>query len=124
MIVSCLITAIAVSVASYCVNVKGWPLHLVVYAGPFPVWMAFFVVGLWLGNRQSNDYNLLMFVLLSVVSLPLCFVETKYLQGFNGRDLGLKLSSHIYSFAAIMVLFHDTVRQILTKDNVMFRFFF
>lgn len=122
-ILSCLITALAVSVASYCVNVKGMSLYLVLYAGPFPVWMAFFVAGMWLGGKPARNYKLWPFVLLGVAGLVLCYVETKWLQGFHGRGVGLKLSSQLYSFAAVMILFSDSVQQKLTSGNFLFRFF-
>lgn len=120
---SCLITALAVSIVSYCINVRGMSIHLVLYAGPFPVWMAFFVTGMWLGSKPTRNYKLWPFVLLWGVGLALCYVETKYLQTFHGGGFGLKLSSQFYSFAAIMILFSDKVQQKLTSSNFLFHFF-
>lgn len=108
---------------SYCINVKGMSIPLILYAGPFPVWLAFFVVGMWLGSRTERNYELPPFVLLCIVGLLLCFLETKWLLGFHDKGYGLKLSAHVYSFAVIMILFSDRVREKINCVNVVFCFF-
>lgn len=122
-IISCLITAIAVSFVSYELNIKGVTLPLIVYAGPFPVWLAFFSIGMYLGSRKSRDYKITPWIWAVVIGLVLCYLETKFLLSFHNKGLGLKLSLHIYSFALIVLLFSERVQNYLSKDNPVFRFF-
>lgn len=115
-------TAIAVSVVSYSIYVKGMAIPLVLYAGAFPVWMAFFVVGIWLGSMERRDYKIWPWILTVLVGLILCYAESRMLISLCGKGAGLKLSTQIYSFGAVMLLFSDRVQRRLEGDNPLFRF--
>lgn len=123
-IFSCLITAIAVSFVAYERNIEGVRLPLVLYAGLFPVWLAFFQTGMWLGSQKNRDYKISPYVWTVVIALLLSYIEMKLVLPFHNEGVGLKLSSHIYSFALIMLLFSERVQNMLSKDNTpIFRFF-
>ncbi|WP_348717342.1 acyltransferase [uncultured Alistipes sp.] len=119
---SCVMTAIAVSVVSYSIYVKGMAIPLVLYAGAFPVWMAFFVVGIWLGSMERRDYRIWPWILTVLVGLILSYAESRMLISLCGKGAGLKLSTQIYSFGAVMLLFSDRVQRRLEGDNPLFRF--
>lgn len=98
-------------------------IPLVLYAGAFPVWLAFFVAGIWLGRRKQRDYEILPWILTAIIGLALSYVESKMLISFHGKGIGLKLSAQVYSFGVIMLLFSDRIQKLLEGDNRLFRFF-
>lgn len=58
LILSCILTIVAISVITYLNQIKGLSIPLLLYAGPFPVWLAFFALGLYLGGTQQRNYKL------------------------------------------------------------------
>ncbi len=79
-------------------------LPLIFYAGPFPVWIIFFVMGGALAY-VSRDYGFKIPVVILVVGMVAQYFEAKFLNGLTGGGFGIKLSSFIYSAALILILF-------------------
>lgn len=120
---ACLITIIAVSFVAHKLNIEGDHIPLILYAGPFPVWLAFFSIGMWLGDKKSRNYNISPWIWTIIISLLLSYITTKISVPFQNRVVGMKLSTHVYSFAAIMLLFSERAQKFLSSNNPVFRFF-
>lgn len=58
-----------------------------------------------------------------IISLLLSYITTKISVPFQNRMVGMKLSTHVYSFAAIMLLFSERAQKFLSSNNPVFRFF-
>lgn len=108
-IVCVLISCVSIAWISKMLCEDGISLPLIIYAGPFPVWIMFFAIGCFLG-RRVNDYSISLFVGLTVVFLCMSYIETRYLYQFHGSGFGIKLSSFLYSLFMILVLFSDKVK--------------
>lgn len=112
--VFCLISALSIIVVTYIVNVKGISVPLIIYAGPAPVWIAFFSLGVFLGMKP-RDYKLGLYIVATLICLTLSFFESKCLMSFSGGGAGIKLSSFAYSYFAILVLFSNKCETFLFR---------
>lgn len=121
LILSCILTIVAISVITYLNQIKGLSIPLLLYAGPFPVWLAFFALGLYLGGTQQRNYKLWPFFLMFFLGIVLSFLEAKYLYSIHQGGLGIKLSAHFYSFSVIILLFSAKVERLYSKENLFCR---
>lgn len=91
----------------YITKIKGVSLPLIVYAGPFPVWIVFFVLGIYIGKKGELSIPRNKLLILTLAGLSLSIAETymniNLTNSFTG--LGIKLGAFIYSFFLIMYLF-------------------
>lgn len=94
----------AVAVVDWYLNIEGHAVPLLIYAGPFPVYGFFFVLGVWL-SRQPRTYKLFPLVVLLLLSLVLSMWETKWQMSFHGGGIGIKPSAYLYSAFAVFILF-------------------
>ena len=85
------------------------PLPLILYAGPFPIWILFFALGLYLANC-NRSYSLVIPVVLIVLGVIAQIVELYCINSlFNDFRLGIKTSSALYSSGVILLLFSKKV---------------
>lgn len=88
--------------------VKGLHLPLIVFAGPFPLWLVFFFLGMYLSTVERK-YSPWLVLLMSIVALCIQVVETQYLLDCYGGGYGIKLSSFLFSFLFILLLFSKRI---------------
>lgn len=122
-ILAFIITMIAIELVTYLDLVKGYGMSSLVKGGPFPVWLVFFVAGVYLGNMKERIYRLWPWFIVFVIGLFLSFLETKWLYPLHHVGYGIKPSSHVYSLAVIMVLFSEKIQKMFTSYNLFFRVF-
>lgn len=92
---------ITISYLQKCTNVE---LPLIIYAGPFPVWIVFFMMGVYF-STHNRDYRIISPLLLIAIGMALQIVEHKYWLSQGQAALGIKLSSFIFSAGAVWLLF-------------------
>ena len=96
----------SVSLLFILTKVMGISIPLVAYAGFFPMWIVFFVLGLYLGKNkiQLSTRKLIIF---TIFGLLVSVAETYFNIWYTGRftGLGIKTGAFIYSFLAIVFLF-------------------
>ncbi len=111
-----LIMAICISVLSilcvtYGAKLLVVSLPLLLLAGPFPVWIVFFVLG---GVIRCNPikYSLFASVIIIILALIAQFFEAQHLNILgSGGGFGIKLSSFIFSFGLILLLFSEKLER-------------
>lgn len=108
LLVTALISGISILCICYFSGIQGYKIPLLIYAGPFPVWMVFFCLGIYLSSIQ-REYALKWLMVLIVCCLVWQYRETLFLMDFHGKGLGIKLSSFVYSFVLICFLFSKKV---------------
>lgn len=116
-ILAFVVTMLAICFVSYLDLVKGYGMSSIVKGGPFPVWLVFFVVGIYLGNQKERAYCLWPWLLCLVGGLILSFLETKWAYPLHHIGYGIKPSSHLYSLAVIILLFSEKVQPLFASDN-------
>lgn len=57
-ILAFVITMVAIILVTYLDLVKGYGMSSLEKGGLFPVWLLFFVMGVYLGNRKERAYRL------------------------------------------------------------------
>lgn len=110
-VVICLFISLLASVVNTVYNIiPGINLPLIVYGGPIPMLGVFFVLGCWLGQKP-RDYSFQLVLVLYVVTLLLCIMDSYYqYASFGIQSIGLKATTQINSFIAILLLFHTKIR--------------
>lgn len=106
LLLACAISVVSILLVSYILHFTEIQPALIIYAGLFPLWMCFFVLGLYLKNK--NLIPLGVSLTLSILFLALSVIETYfYSQGHSDlRGLGIKLSSFVFSFMVIQGLMY------------------
>ena len=121
LIVSTIISFISLAIFFYFTKIKLLSIPLILYAGPFPVWLMFFVLGLYLGRNKILRSKMILFVFV-LIGLFISIAETYYIFNFTDsfQGLGIKIGAFIYSFAVILLLF--SLEYEPKKRNILWRF--
>lgn len=112
---------VAIILVTYLDLVKGYGMSSLEKGGLFPVWLLFFVMGVYLGNRKERAYRLWPWLFVMGIGLFLSFLETKWLYPLYHMGYGIKASAHLYSLAVIMVLFSEKTQRKFTSFGLWFR---
>ena len=97
-------------------------IPLIVYAGPFPLWIMFFVTGIYLRNHTVQmKYVYPLVILFFLLSVAENFVIMHYMGQVTG--LGIKVFSFLFSLYFIIMLFASPLQRYLTarKDRFIVR---
>lgn len=103
-------------------QVKGMKFPLIVYAGLFPLWLIFFFMGVYIGKRSDRNYSIILPSICVLLLWVTSFFESKYLMSFHGGGVGIKLSSFIYAFCGIIVLFSKYSENLFKRIQWFFKF--
>lgn len=100
------ISLICVSCLCYLFYKRDIHPPLIIYAGFFPLWLVFFVFGLYLKGQMLLPFK--YSIALTVISLFLSVLETYFYSGgiSNLVGLGIKPSAFLFSFFMIQVVFY------------------
>lgn len=115
LVFAAVITILAVSVVVWGRSICGIHIPLIVFAGPFPLWIVFFVLGVYLANADRN-YNIKYLLVLTILALVLQMIETHYLDKFHGVGDDIKISWVLYSFVVILLLFSKRLEIIYNRN--------
>ena len=97
-----LINYLGISVLYYLMVIKDFSLPLIVYAGPFPIWILSFVLGVYFSKYKSilNNYTLLILLLISIIGM--------YLESTLTNTFGiLRFSWPLYSFSFLSLVMQN-----------------
>lgn len=117
-ILTILISTMSILTLTYIMKVQGVNLPLLIYAGPFPLWMVFFFMGVYFSNR-NRDYGVLLPIMVTVVGLVLQLVEYGYWHDMGKDALGIKLSSFIFSAGVVWLLFSKKMETRYSNNRIM-----
>ncbi len=117
LIVAIISSVIAVLTVTYLLYIKGVTIPIIVYAGLFPVWFVFYMLGVYY-SRKERGYSLLSVSIVVIFGLILEFVETYYLNTRFSGGVGIKLSSFIYSYGIILLVLHPRIEASFCKNKL------
>lgn len=95
-------------------------LPIIIYAGPFIVWLIFFWLGVYL-SKFSNNYQIKYIIIGIMVSIIFMFFESEFIHYNQGGGYGIKPSSFLFSILMILVLFSKKTEKCFSKDNYIKR---
>lgn len=85
------------------------PLPLILYAGIFPFWILYFVLGLYLANTRRS-YSLIIPITLIILGVISQYIELYHINSiYNELRLGIKISTPLYSSGIILLLFSKKI---------------
>ena len=113
---SIVLTIIGTALFDYVMRIVDMKLTLVQSVSPFPVWMAFYVVGVLKAQGLVIPFRINRPLIGVTIGIVLCVVQIVWINYQYGCVApGLKLSSQIYSYFVIMWLFSDNARSLYDK---------
>ena len=121
-IVSCLISFAWIAGVMYMNTIQGKGIPLILYAGPLPCWLMFFVLGVMIGHKPERNYSIILPIIISILGFILSVIETDYLLDHYGKGVGIKPSSFIYSAGMIFLMFSNKVENLIRRTGAIYRF--
>lgn len=91
-------------------------LPLIVYAGPLPLWIMFFFMGMYF-SRHSREYSISLPLVVCVVGICLQVLEYVFWLEYGQQVFGIKLSSFIFSAGVIVLVFARKIEDAYDKEN-------
>ena len=122
-IVSCLISFAWIAGVMYMNTIQGKGIPLILYAGPLPCWLMFFVLGVMIGHKPERNYSIILPMVISILGFILSVIESDYLLDHYGKGVGIKPSSFIYSAGMIFLMFSNKVEKLVSRTGIIYRLF-
>lgn len=113
-----MINTVFVYLLVYVIGKENLPATISV--GPFVYWVIFYFIGVYLSDKK-RDYSLTLPIILIVLGFVAQMIEAKYLMSLGNQGVGLKVSSWIYSGGMVLLLFSKKAENLITKDNLAYR---
>ena len=121
-IVSCLISFAWIAGVMYMNTIQGKGIPLILYAGPLPCWLMFFVLGVMIGHKPERNYSIILPMVIAILGFILSVIESDYLLDHYGKGVGIKPSSFIYSAGMIFLMFSNKVENLIRRTGAIYRF--
>ncbi len=102
---------------TYMLQIEGKTLPIIVYAGPFVLWIIFYMLGIWF-STHSRKYPLKLAWIIIIIGLVASVIETKYYLPIHGGGLGIKFSSFVFSAGIIMLLFSEKAEKLFRINRL------
>lgn len=104
LVIAAIITVVATIAIVWIRSICGLHIKLIAFAGPFPLWIVYFVLGIHLA-KTNRDFKVGLLIVLALVGLVLQMIEAHFLDGFHGVGDDIKISWVLYSVVIILLLF-------------------
>ena len=98
-------------------QIEGKSLPLIVYAGPFVLWIIFYMLGIWF-STHTRYYSLWPVWIITIIGLVASVIETKYYLPIHGGGLGIKISSFVFSAGIIMLLYSEKAEKLFRINRL------
>ena len=103
-------------------TIQGKGIPLILYAGPLPCWLMFFVLGVMIGHKPERNYSIIFPIIITILGFILSVIESDYLFDHYGKGVGIKPSSFIYSAGMIFLMFSNKVENLIRRTGAIYRF--
>lgn len=114
-ILSSVISIISIILVTYLQKVKSYSLPLLIYAGPAPLWIIFFVMGVYFFSSNRN-YSIIGPLILTITGFGLQILEYIFWLDKGQYALGIKLSSFIFSAGVIWLIFSHKIEKLYVEN--------
>lgn len=116
-----LMSTVCISIVTYLLHVRGLNIPLVAFAGPFVLWIVFFMMGLYIGRTDNRKIPVLMILVLTIVFLYLSVLEYKYWNAIDGSGIGIKLSSFVFSAFVVLLFFSEKLEVLFSRFGKIYQ---
>lgn len=121
-IASCLISFAWIAGVMYMNTIQGKGIPLILYAGPLPCWLMFFVLGVMIGHKPERNYSIILPLVITILGFMLSVIESDYLLDHYGKGVGIKPSSFIYSAGIVFLMFSSKLENLIRRTGAFYRF--
>lgn len=90
-------------------------IPFLLYAAPFPMWIAFFVEGIIIRNIVNRNYGIILILIGVLLMWVLQYIESGWLLKFATGGAGIKPSSFLFSYLVILLLFSHKAENFFQK---------
>ena len=104
------------------ITIQGEGIPLILYAGPLPCQLMFFVLGVLIGHKPERNYSIILPIAITILGFVLSVIESEYLLVHYGKGVGIKPSSFIYSAGTIFLIFSNKVESLIRRIGVIYKF--
>lgn len=111
------LSSVSIILVTYINIVRGMNLPLVLYAGCFVLWIAFYYLGCSL-SVSARGYSLWYPIVITTTGLVLFYIESIFLVTNYGSGYGIKLSSFIYSLGCILLLMSYIINNLYRSRKI------
>ena len=94
----------SISIITFLMQIKGFKLPLIIYAGHVDLWLVFFVLGVAL-RRFPRNYTWHWPLFFVGITWIMQFFEALWLFEHHGGGIGINPSSFLFSIAVILFAF-------------------
>ena len=122
-IASCLVSFAWIAGVMYMNTIQGKGIPLILYAGPLPCWLMFFVLGVMIGHKPERNYSIIFPIVITILGFILSVIESDYLLAHYGKGVGIKPSSFVYSSGMIFLMFSNKLENLIRRTGAIYRFF-
>lgn len=116
-IMAATISFASILIVTYVMKVLGIHPPLLLYAGPFPLWILFFVMGIYF-SRTDRNFSILPPVLLTLSGFVFQILEYMFWWNRGQMALGIKISSFVFSAGVIWLLFSRKVENRYSENRI------
>lgn len=120
-ILATLISVSWIAMVQYYLNPSRFELPLIVYAGPLPCWLVFFVLGATIALLTNRKYSLWIPSLITIAGFVFSIVESNYMMSHYGYGVGIKPSSFLFSIGGVLLLFSGVIEKNVAKCGLAYR---
>ena len=106
-----LVSELSIAFMIYLRTVCDMDIPLLLFAGLFPVWIVFYMMGIYLGRLPERNYSPIIPLLIIIAGLVLSQFEASYLFRHYETGFGIKPTSFLYAFGVILFLFSSRVER-------------
>ena len=117
-ITSAIISITCILIVTYILHISMINLPLLIYAGPFPLWLVFFVMGIYF-SKSPRDYSIIPPIIMIIIGFVMQIGEYLFWLNKGQIVLGIKLSSFIFSSGLIWFLFSKKIENSYS-ENIIF----
>ena len=103
-------------------TIQGKGIPLILYAGPLPCWLMFFVLGVMIGHKPARTYSIIHPVVVAILGYALSVMESNYLLDHYGKGVGINPSSFIYSAGMVFLMFSNKMENLFSRTGIIYRF--
>lgn len=121
-IAGCLISLVWIAGVEYIKTIQGKGIPLILYAGPLPCWLMFFVLGVLIGQKSERTYSIILPAVVTITGFALSVMESNYLLEHYGKGFGVKPSSFFYSAGMVFLMFSNKMENLFSRTGIIYRF--
>lgn len=116
-IACCIMSAIAIVITSYFIQIEKKSFPLLLYLGPFYLFGFYYVLGIWLRKHENKSYFKIGLILAILGYLVEIAEQCYYMNEYNQHGFDLQAGMFIYCLGIILIFVSRKLSEIFRKNK-------